>query len=59
MPISYNKNIVSNQGADMIRCMTCFVAGVVVATIGFSGVASLLDSGVDAVKTQAQELSGK
>ena len=43
----------------MIKCVICFVAGVVVATIGFSGVASLLDSGVNAVKTQAQELSGK
>jgi hypothetical protein len=43
----------------MIRCVMCFVAGLVVATIGFSGVAALLDSGVDAVKSQAQELSGK
>jgi hypothetical protein len=43
----------------MIRCMICFVAGVVVATIGFSGVAALLDSGVEAVKTQAQELTTK
>jgi hypothetical protein len=43
----------------MIRCMICFVAGVVVATIGFSGVAALLDSGVEAVKSQAQELSTK
>jgi len=43
----------------MIRCMICFVAGVVVATIGFSGVTALLDSGVEAVKSQAQELSTK
>jgi hypothetical protein len=43
----------------MIRCMMCFVAGVIVATIGFSGVAALLDSGVEAVKTQAQELTTK
>ena len=43
----------------MIKCMICFLAGIVVATIGFSGVASLLDTGVDAVKTQAQELSVK
>jgi len=43
----------------MIKCVICFVAGVVVATIGFSGVASLLDSGVEAVKTQAQELTTK
>lgn len=43
----------------MFKCVICFVAGVVVATIGFSGVAQLLDSGVDAVKTQAQELTTK
>lgn len=43
----------------MIKCTMCFLAGVVVSTIGFSGVAALLDSGVEAVKTQAQELSGK
>lgn len=27
-----------------------FIAGIVVATVGFSGVARLLDSGVDKVK---------
>jgi len=43
----------------MFKCVMCFVAGVVVATIGFSGVASLLDSGVEAVKSQAQELTTK
>ena len=43
----------------MIKCVICFVAGIIVATIGFSGVAQLLDSGVDAVKTQAQELTIK
>jgi len=43
----------------MLKCIVCFLAGVVVATIGFSGVAALLDSGVDTVKTQIQELSEK
>ena len=43
----------------MFKCLMCFVAGVVVATIGFSGVAALLDSGVEAVKSQAQELTTK
>ena len=43
----------------MLKCVICFVAGVVIATIGFSGVATLLDSGVEAVKTQAQELTTK
>lgn len=43
----------------MFKCIICFIAGVVVATIGFSGVAALLDSGVNVVKNQAQEFSGK
>ena len=34
-----------------------FVAGLVVATIGFTGVARLLDSGVDVVKEKSQELA--
>lgn len=34
----------------MMKYFIGFIAGVVVATIGFSGVARLLDSGVDKVK---------
>jgi hypothetical protein len=34
-----------------------FLLGVVVATIGFTGVARLLDSGVDVVKEKSQELA--
>jgi hypothetical protein len=34
-----------------------FVLGIVVATIGFSGVARLLDSGVDVVKEKSQEIA--
>jgi capsular polysaccharide biosynthesis protein len=33
-----------------------FVLGLVVATVGFSGVARLLDKGVETIKTQSQEL---
>lgn len=33
------------------------VFGIVVATVGFSGIARLLDKGVDTVKTQTQDLS--
>ena len=43
----------------MFKCFICFLAGVVVATIGFSGVAALLDSGVEALKTQTQTLTTK
>ena len=34
-----------------------FVLGIVVATVGFSGVARMLDNGIDRVKTQSQELA--
>ena len=34
-----------------------FVLGIVVATVGFTGVARILDHGINAVKTQSQELS--
>jgi len=34
-----------------------FVLGLVVATVGFSGVARILDRGIDTVKTQSQELA--
>ena len=34
-----------------------FVLGLVVATVGFGGVAKILDKGVDTVKTTSQELS--
>lgn len=33
--------------------------GIVIATIGFSGVAKLLDSGVDKVKQTVQEQASK
>ena len=34
-----------------------FVFGLVVATVGFSGVAKILDRGIETVKTQSQELA--
>ena len=34
-----------------------FILGLVVATVGFSGVARMLDRGIDTVKTQSQELA--
>ena len=34
-----------------------FICGIVVASIGFSGVARLMDSGVQVVKEKSQELS--
>jgi hypothetical protein len=34
-----------------------FVLGLVVATVGFGGVARILDRGISTVKTQSQELA--
>jgi capsular polysaccharide biosynthesis protein len=34
-----------------------FVLGIVVATVGFSGVARILDNGIATVKTQSQEMA--
>lgn len=34
-----------------------FILGLVVATIGFSGVARLLDRGVETIKSQSKELA--
>ncbi len=41
----------------MIRILIGFVLGVVVSTVGFSGVAKMLDRGVDQVKTHSQEMA--
>lgn len=41
--------------------MSKFIAGtifgIVLATVGFSGIARMLDRGVDTVKTQTQEIA--
>lgn len=34
-----------------------FVLGLVVATVGFSGVARMLDRGITSIKTQSEELA--
>jgi hypothetical protein len=34
-----------------------FVLGLVVATVGFGGVARILDHGIDTVKTQSKNLA--
>jgi hypothetical protein len=33
------------------------LVGIAIASVGFSGVANILDRGVEAVKTQTQELN--
>ena len=39
----------------MIKFIAGFLCGVIVATVGFSGVAKLLDNGVNKVKDTVQE----
>lgn len=34
-----------------------FIVGLIVATVGFGGIARILDRGVETVKTQSQELA--
>jgi hypothetical protein len=41
----------------MTKLAIGFVLGLIVATVGFSGVARILDHGVETVKTQSQELA--
>ena len=37
--------------------ITGFILGLVVATVGFSGVAKMLDHGIDKVKSESKELA--
>ena len=41
----------------MSKLIIGFILGLVVATVGFSGVARILDHGIDTVKTQSKELA--
>jgi hypothetical protein len=39
----------------MIRMLLAFLAGIIVATVGFTGVAQLVDSGVSKVQETVKE----
>jgi hypothetical protein len=41
----------------MFKYVIVFIAGGIFFTVGFSGVANILDKGVETVKTQSQELA--
>lgn len=52
------KTICGYPGEAIMRNLLIgFVLGLVVATVGFSGVARILDNGVSAVKSQSKELA--
>ena len=40
-----------------MKLIVGFVLGLVVATVGFSGIARMLDRGVQTIQTQSQELA--
>lgn len=42
-------------GASMLTHFIAFVSGVIVATVGFSGVANIADRGVEKVQTIVKE----
>jgi hypothetical protein len=41
----------------MSKIIIGFVLGVVVASVGFSGIARMLDRGVQSIQTQSKELA--
>jgi hypothetical protein len=41
----------------MIKLAIGFVLGLVVATVGFGGIARILDNGVQQIQTQSKELA--
>ena len=41
----------------MSKFIAVLIFGLILATVGFSGIARMLDKGVDTVKTQSQEMA--
>jgi len=41
----------------MLKYVVVFIAGGIFFTVGFSGVAKMLDKGVDTIKTQSVEMA--
>jgi hypothetical protein len=46
-----------NGATAMTKFILGFVAGLIVATVGFSGVARIMDSGVQTIQKSAEELA--
>jgi len=55
--ISYNTYTLTHREAFMKAFILGTVFGLVLATVGFSGIARMLDRGVDTVKTHSQEMA--
>jgi hypothetical protein len=41
----------------MTKLIIVFLLGVIVATVGFSGIAHIMDRGIEVIKTQSKELA--
>lgn len=41
----------------MIKFVAGVVVGIIIATVGFTGITRMLDKGVEQVKTQSQEMA--
>ena len=41
----------------MSKLLLGFILGLIVATVGFSGVARMLDNGITTIKSQSQEMA--
>ena len=50
-------NTHTQKGIYMKAFIAGTIFGLVLATVGFSGIAKMLDKGVDTVKTQSTELA--
>ena len=48
---------ISLKGNRMRNLIIGFVLGVVVTTVGFSGIARIMDKGVQTIQTQSKELA--
>lgn len=46
-----------HRKANMKNFVIGTIFGLVLATVGFSGIAKMLDNGIDTVKTQSQEMA--
>lgn len=53
----YNTNLHTQKGSVMKAFIIGTIFGLILATVGFTGIARMLDKGVDTVKHQSQELA--
>jgi hypothetical protein len=53
----FQKVIFNFESKIMIKLLAAFVLGIVVATVGVTGIAQLADSGIAAIKSQSRALA--